>query len=77
MGNLLGKIALSFQTFKNHRLRSFLTALGIIIGVTTVITILSLIDGLNRSVAEQIQSIGSDLIFLAKYPLVVTGERFR
>ncbi|MBA7645665.1 Macrolide export ATP-binding/permease protein MacB [subsurface metagenome] len=75
MGNLLGKIALSFQTFKNHRLRSFLTALGIIIGVTTVITILSLIDGLNRSVAEQIQSIGSDLIFLAKYPLVVTGPR--
>ena len=67
MGNLLGKIALSFQTFKNHKLRSFLTALGIIIGVTTVIAILSLIEGLNRTVAEQVQSIGSDLIFLQKF----------
>jgi len=75
MGNLLGKIALSFQTFKNHKLRSFLTALGIIIGVTTVITILSLIEGLNRTVAEQVQSIGSDLIFLQKFSWVRTGHR--
>ena len=73
--DVIGKIALSFQTFRTHRLRSFLTTLGIIIGVTTVIAILSLIEGLNRSVAQQVQSIGSDLIFLAKYPMVVTGPR--
>ncbi|MBE0433554.1 ABC transporter permease [candidate division WOR-3 bacterium] len=75
MNDLLGKIALSFQTFKTHRLRSFLTALGIIIGVSTVIAILSLIEGLNRSVAEQIQSIGSDLIFLTKHPMVMAGPQ--
>jgi putative ABC transport system permease protein len=75
MTNITGKIALSFQTFKAHRLRSFLTTLGIIIGVTTVIAILSLIEGLNRSVASQIQSIGSDLIFLSKSPMVMAGPR--
>jgi putative ABC transport system permease protein len=69
------RIALSFQTFKTHRMRSFLTTLGIIIGVTTVITILSLIEGLNRSVAEQVRSIGSDLIFLQKFTWVSTGHR--
>ena len=37
MIKLLSKFTLSFQTFKTHRLRSFLTMLGIIIGVTTVI----------------------------------------
>ncbi|UCG90928.1 MAG: ABC transporter permease [candidate division WOR-3 bacterium] len=75
MTNIIGKITLSFQTFKAHRLRSFLTTLGIIIGVTTVIAILSLIEGLNRSVASQIQSIGSDLVFLQKHPMVMAGPR--
>jgi putative ABC transport system permease protein len=75
MIEILAKIALSFQTFKTHRLRSVLTALGIIIGVTTVIAILSLIEGLNNSVAEQVKSIGSDLIFLQKFTWVSTGHR--
>lgn len=75
MTDLLGKISLTLQTFKTHRLRSFLTALGIIIGVSTVIAILSLIDGLNRSVAAQIQAIGSDLVFLQKYPMVMAGPQ--
>ena len=60
-------ITLSFQTFKSHRMRSFLTMLGIIIGVSTVIAILSLIDGLNTSVASQINSLGSNTITIAKY----------
>jgi putative ABC transport system permease protein len=60
-------ITLSIQTFKSHRMRSFLTMLGIIIGVSTVIAILSLIDGLNRSVASQINSLGSNTITVAKF----------
>ncbi len=64
---------LAFQTFRSHRMRSFLTTLGIIIGVTTVIAILSLIEGLNQSVASQIRSIGSDLIFVTKYAFVRMG----
>lgn len=75
MRDLLERVTLSFQTFRTHRMRSFLTTLGIIIGVTTVITILSLIEGLNRSVAEQVRSIGSDLIFLQKFTWVSTGHR--
>ncbi|MEO0205735.1 MAG: ABC transporter permease [candidate division WOR-3 bacterium] len=64
---------LALQTFKTHKMRSFLTTLGIIIGVTTVIAILSLIEGLNQSVAKQIRSIGSDLIFITKYSMVRMG----
>jgi putative ABC transport system permease protein len=75
MSDFFTKISLSFQTFKTHRLRSALTTLGIIIGVMTVIAILSLIEGLNNSVAEQVQSIGSDLIFLQKFTWVSTGHR--
>ncbi|MGQ9702454.1 MAG: ABC transporter permease [bacterium] len=64
---------LALQTFKSHKMRSFLTILGIVIGVTTVIAILSLIEGLNQSVAQQIRSIGSDLIFVTKYPMIRMG----
>lgn len=60
-------LRLSFETFLSHRLRSFLTILGIVIGVMTVIAILSLIQGLNASVESQIQSLGSNTIFIQKF----------
>ncbi len=75
MNDLINRISQSFQTFRSHRLRSFLTTLGIIIGVTTVIAVLSLIEGLNRSVARQIQNLGSDLIYLQKFTWVQTGHQ--
>lgn len=59
-------IELALATFKTHRLRSFLTTLGIIIGVMTVISILSLVEGLNMSVERQISSLGSNTIFVQK-----------
>lgn len=60
----LAKLALG--TFHAHRLRSFLTVLGIIIGVMTVISIVSLIQGMNYEVERQIASLGSNVIYLQK-----------
>jgi len=48
-------------------MRSFLTALGIIIGVMTVIAIVSLIQGMNYEVEKQISSLGSNTIFVQKF----------
>ncbi|MEO0098850.1 MAG: ABC transporter permease [candidate division WOR-3 bacterium] len=59
-------LKLSFATFRTHKLRSFLTTLGIIIGVMTVIAIISLIQGLNRTVEQQIQSLGANSIYIQK-----------
>ncbi len=59
-------IKLALGTFRTHRLRSFLTVLGIIIGVMTVIAIVSLIQGLNYEVERQIASLGSNVIYLQK-----------
>ncbi len=73
MHNILESIALALQTFKTHKLRSFLTILGVIIGVSTVIAILSLIEGLNQAVTGQIRSLGSDVIYLTKYSMVRRG----
>lgn len=58
---------LSINTFRTHRMRSFLTALGIIIGVMTVIAIIALIQGMNQEVERQISSLGSNTIFVQKF----------
>jgi putative ABC transport system permease protein len=60
-------LRLSLDTFRTHRMRSFLTALGIIIGVMTVIAIISLIQGMNYEVERQISSLGSNTIFVQKF----------
>ncbi|HDQ98928.1 MAG TPA: ABC transporter permease, partial [candidate division WOR-3 bacterium] len=60
-------LKLSLDTFRTHRMRSFLTALGIIIGVTTVIAIIALIQGMNYEVERQIASLGSNTIFVQKF----------
>jgi putative ABC transport system permease protein len=60
-------VRLSLETFRTHKMRSFLTALGIIIGVMTVISIVSLIVGMNSEVERQISSLGSNTIFVQKF----------
>jgi putative ABC transport system permease protein len=59
-------VKLSLETFRTHKMRSFLTTLGIIIGVMTVIAIVSLIQGMNSEVEKQISSLGSNTIFVQK-----------
>jgi putative ABC transport system permease protein len=49
-----------------HRFRSLLTILGIVIGITTVVTVASLLTGLRQGVVEFFQELGPDNIFLFK-----------
>jgi putative ABC transport system permease protein len=68
-------LALSLDSLRKNMLRSFLTVLGIVIGVATVIGMSSIISGLNSSIATQIQSIGSNLIFLYRFDPIAPGRR--
>ena len=49
-----------------HRFRSLLTILGIVIGITTVVTVASLLTGLRQGVVDFFQELGPDNIFLFK-----------
>src|SRR5262249_43780850 len=49
-----------------HRFRSLLTVLGIVIGITTVVTVASLLTGLRQGVVTFFQELGPDNIFLFK-----------
>ena len=50
-----------------HKLRSALTIIGIVIGVITVIAMVSIIEGFNNNVIKAFQSFGSTLVQFQKY----------
>ena len=55
-----------------HKMRSVLTLLGIVIGVTAVIAVVSLVNGLNAYVAEKIFNLGADVFIVNRGPSIVT-----
>ena len=55
-------VMLAFRQIRRHVTRSFLTVLGVVIGVFSVITMVTLGDGATASVREQISALGSDLL---------------
>ena len=58
---------MALSTVRANKLRSGLTILGVAVGVLTVLSMVAIIQGLNRSFAEQIESLGSNTIFIAKF----------
>jgi putative ABC transport system permease protein len=67
LGILREITAMAWDSIRSHKLRSFLTLLGILIGVMTVIGMVSVIQGLNRSFVAELESAGSDLIIVTKF----------
>lgn len=59
-------LLLAFDTLRNNKLRSFLTIIGVVIGVITVMLISSIISGINVAVEKQVESFGTRSIFLYK-----------
>jgi putative ABC transport system permease protein len=62
------EISLALDTLLKNPLRSALTILGIVIGITTVITVSSVINGLNDNVLGGIRDLGSDTIIAYRFP---------
>jgi len=65
---LKDQVALALDTLRKNPLRSGLTILGIVIGITTVIAVSSLINGLNENVLGGIRDLGSDTIIAYRFP---------
>ena len=59
---LLTTIVLAFREIRRHLLRSFLTTLGIVIGVAAVVTMVTLGNGATRAVQDQISSLGANIL---------------
>ncbi len=69
-GQARESIKMALDTLRANKLRSSLTILGIVIGVTTVITISSVISGLNNRVNDWVSSLGSNVIWVFHMPVI-------
>jgi putative ABC transport system permease protein len=73
--NLLDTIRSALRSLRANKLRSALTALGIIIGVAAVITMLAVGEGAKLKVAEQLKSLGSNLMIVMPGAVTSSGVR--
>lgn len=73
--SLIGEyFVMAWMALKAHKMRSALTTLGILIGVTTIITIFTTIQGMNEYVMGQFSKIGSSTVYVQKWPWVIRGD---
>src|SRR5260370_37117126 len=61
-------VRMALDTLRSNKLRSGLTILGIVIGVMTVIIISSVINGLNSRVSGLVESLGTNVIWVFRFP---------
>jgi putative ABC transport system permease protein len=67
--SFLEALKLAIAAILGHKLRSFLTLLGVIFGVATVIVVVSLVEGFNAYVDEKIADIGTNAFAVRKYSI--------
>ena len=66
--SLFGEIVrMSWDTVRGNKLRSFLTVLGIVIGITSIVGMTALIRGFDSSVKDLMRGIGPETIYVAKF----------
>ena len=65
---------IALETLRTHKLRSFLTLLGVVIATTTLIVVMSIINGMNLYIANHIANLGANVFILSQYDWSATGE---
>jgi putative ABC transport system permease protein len=69
-------IRIAAAALNTHKLRSFLTLLGVIIGVMTVISVVSIIAGLNNFVSEKLFLLNPDVYIVTQFGIITSREEF-
>ena len=62
-------LVLAFQTIRTHKLRAFLTVLGVIIGTGTIIGVAAILTGFDATVTNVLRSFGPNSIIVFKFPV--------
>src|SRR5690349_2163275 len=74
-GTFLGAAGMALGTIREHKLRSFLTVLGVIIGTGTVIGVGSIIAGLDGAITGIVRSFGPNTLIVLKFTGGFSGNR--
>ena len=74
--SLLEILRVAVSALGAHKLRTFLTLLGVILGVMTVVAVVSVISGMNRYVADSLSVLTPDLFIVTKFGIITSRDEF-
>lgn len=77
MKMLAAMFRIAFDAVRSNKLRSTLTLLGIVFGVTSVMTIMSALDGMMGEMEKQLRSLGPSTFMVSKMMMAFSEEEFR
>ncbi|MBI3485262.1 MAG: ABC transporter permease [Acidobacteria bacterium] len=67
---------IAMQTIRAHKLRTFLTLLGVILSVCTLIIVVGLIEGTNQYIQDRVANMGSNVFLVLRFPLITDAQEF-
>jgi putative ABC transport system permease protein len=65
---------LALDALRMHKLRSFLTLLGVILSVTTLVFVMSVISGLNMYVADRVANLGANVYIVDRFGIITSQD---
>ena len=67
---------LALDALRAHKLRSFLTLLGVILAVTTLVSVMSVIAGLNLYIANRVADLGANVFVVDRFGIITSRDEF-
>ncbi len=67
---------LALDALRAHKMRSLLTLIGVILAVTTLVAVMSLVDGLNGYVADKIANLGADVFVVDRFGIITSFDEW-
>ena len=74
--NLRESTGIALGAIRANKLRSFLTLLGTIIGVASVISVIAVVQGLNRFVSDKLLNAGSNVFEIDKFGFITSNDAY-
>jgi putative ABC transport system permease protein len=71
---MLETLRLALDTLRAHKLRSFLTLLGVILAVATLVAVMSVVSGLNFYVADRVANLGANVYLVARFGIITSQD---
>ena len=69
-------LKLALDSMRAHKLRSFLTLLGVILAVLTLVVVMSMITGLNLYVEQRVANLGANVYIIDRFGIITSQDEF-
>jgi putative ABC transport system permease protein len=67
-------LKLAMDSLRAHKLRSFLTLLGVILAVATLVSVMSVIAGLNKYIADKVADLGANVFVIQRFGIITSED---